>query len=204
MGKTNGDKTNKVIRSAARWAQSVAALLLVVVVVAGLVWLLASSPPSLQPIVAGGIGFLASRVYEGWKESRTRLHPKKVEVYSGLLQPYREILFSSITKPGRQADGIPTKTIKQMTEVAFEAILYASDDVIRSYGVLRNLSSDSPAEGATVPMALGKLLKAMRKDLGHRYTSLDEIDILAMFVNMSSSERAMLKAALREPRTRRQ
>jgi len=45
----------------------------------------------------------------------------------------------------------------------------------------------------TIIYHLGKLLKSIRKDLGHTYTSLDEADILSMFINFETKEYIEMK-----------
>ncbi|MDM1521564.1 hypothetical protein HX087_17490 [Myroides odoratimimus] len=82
-------------------------------------------------------------------------------------------------------------------DTAFDNILYASDNVIEKYGKFRNNSLNENQED---PNHLYKILKhfaelliAMRKDLGNKYTSLDEVHILRMFINMTEAEEKLYR-----------
>ena len=82
----------------------------------------------------------------------------------------------------------------QTTDAGFEGILYASDDVLRKYVAFRNVGDAAPIE---VLSRLGGLLISMRRDLGHRFSSVDEIDILATFINMTDAQRSQFRTEMR-------
>lgn len=86
-------------------------------------------------------------------------------------------------------------TLKQIAEAmdtAFDNILYASDEVIEKYGRFRNNSTNEDADGSVnlhkTLKFFSELLLAMRKDLGNKYTTLDEVHILRMFINMTEAD----------------
>ena len=136
-------------------------------------------------ILAGAIGFVVSKLYESIKENKQRAYEKKREIYYNLIKPWREVL--SNLKTSKKND-LTDKQIKDAIEAAFDNILYASDEVIKIYGTFRNLSSNSNTSAEPILGAFALLLKAMRKDLGNQFSSLDEVDILKMFINMNFEE----------------
>jgi len=150
--------------------------------------------PALLTILAGGIGFVVSKIYESIKENKQRAYEKKREqqrayekkreIYYKLIKPFREILFPA---NGKKKE-LTNEQIREAVEAAFDNILYASDEVIKSYGAFRNLSSNGNIQPETVLKQFALLLKAMRKDLGNQFSTLDEVDILKMFINMSVTE----------------
>lgn len=140
--------------------------------------------PAILTILAGGIGFVVSKIYESIKENKQRAYEKKREIYYKLIKPFREILFPA---NGKKKE-LTNEQIREAVEAAFDNILYASDEVIKSYGAFRNLSSNGNIQPETVLKQFALLLKAMRKDLGNQFSTLDEVDILKMFINMSVTE----------------
>lgn len=136
-------------------------------------------------ILAGAIGFVVSKLYESIKENKQRAYDKKREVYYNLIKPFREVLANINTS---KKNDLTDKQIKDAIEAAFDNILYASDEVIKIYGTFRNLSSNSNISTESILGSFALLLKAMRKDLGNQFSSLDEVDILKMFINMNVEE----------------
>jgi hypothetical protein len=166
------------------WIQLGALLLIIVILSSGLYRLFSDISPSLLTVLAGGLGFIVSKFYETVKENKQRTYDKKREVYYKLIKPFRETLTPSKNKKQE----LSQEQIKDAVEAAFDNILYASDDVVRAYGTFRNLSANGDQLPETVLKQLAILLKAMRKDLGNQYSTLDEVDILKMFINMSTTE----------------
>lgn len=140
--------------------------------------------PTLITIVSGGIGYAISKFYEDLKESKQRIYEQKRIVYKTLLIPYIEVL--KTTKKGRDIN-LTDKQISTAFEAAFDTILYGFDDVIKLYGEFRNISTKITPENEKYIMlkSLALLLNAIRKDLGNKMTSLSEVQILRMFINMS-------------------
>ncbi|MGZ5445942.1 MAG: hypothetical protein ACXW5U_27055 [Thermoanaerobaculia bacterium] len=152
-------------------------------------WLLYQLPATVAALVAGGIGFLASKLYESWKESRQRLHDKKRDVYAKLLAPmlqlHLQILKGDDDKPAHKV--ILEKMTTQMVEATFDAVLYASDDVLKLWGRIRTGGLQNLEPGVVLVLYM-RLLKSMRKDVGNTYTTLTEADILMLFVNFSDED----------------
>ncbi len=160
------------------------------------IWTMKHIGVNWVPFIAAGFGFLVSRIYEAYKENRARLYEKKREVYANLLRPYQSILINSLLNKNDGTDR-PTELTTEMLQLAaisaFDAIFYASDEVVRTYGLFRNVSQTGEATSERILGTLSRLLKAIRKDLGHTWTSLSDGEILAMFINLSNEEQMKYK-----------
>jgi len=174
-----------------KFSSMVLPALTVLTIVFSIVWIILKSPPSFQPFLAGGLGYLISRFYENLKENKSRLYEKKREVYGRLLHAWKQLLINHINSKDKEQT-ITNEMLVETTDAAFDAVFYASDDVIKKYSIVRNYSRMLPPNG-TIIYHLGKLLKSIRKDLGHTYTSLDEADILSMFINFETKEYIEMK-----------
>jgi hypothetical protein len=121
----------------------------------------------------------------------------KRDVYSALIKPWKDLLFSSIQQRGQEnAPSVTPEMVRQATEAAFDAIFYASDEVLKQYGAFRTMGSGTTLDPNTVLIRVAALLKSMRKDLGYTFTAVDELDILTMFVNIDAEQRLAFKKAL--------
>lgn len=149
--------------------------------------------PTILTLVSGSIGFIISKIIEDLKESKQRIYEQKRKYYNELIRPFRDVLKNIKTKPGNS--GLNSKQIADAMDTAFDNILYASDEVIEKYGRFRNNSTNEEQTGTSSQYKTLKLfsdlLLAMRKDLGNKYTSLDEVHILRMFINMSEADEAL-------------
>lgn len=166
-----------------------ATLLLAGGAVAGMLWLLYKLPATVAALVAGAIGFLITKLHESWKESRQRLHDKKRDVYAKLLAPFLalhlEILKGDTGRPAHKT--VRENMTTQWVEATFDAVLYASDDVLKLWGQIRT-SALTSADPNAIMVRYMRLLKAMRRDVGNTYTAVSEADIMRLFVNFSDAE----------------
>jgi hypothetical protein len=161
------------------------------------VWVTNYIPTGWIPFIAAGLGFAASRIYESWKESKARLHEKKREVYSKLLKPYQSILIGSLSNKvssSKKTNDVSPAMIELAANAAFDTILYGSDDVVRAYGTFRNVNAGEQVSTEMTLRNLSRLLKAMRKDLGHSWTTLNDAEILEMFINLTTEEKIKFKS----------
>lgn len=152
--------------------------------------------PTILTLVSGSIGFVISKIIEDLKESKQRIYEQKRKYYNELIRPFRDILKNTKIKNGTTTT-LNTKQIADAMDTAFDNILYASDEVIQKYGRFRNNGTNEEQEGArnsykTLKL-FSELLLAMRKDLGNKYTTLDDIHILRMFINMSEADEAFYR-----------
>ncbi|KQB40967.1 hypothetical protein [Flavobacterium aquidurense] len=151
--------------------------------------------PTILTLVSGSIGFIISKIIEDLKESKQRLYEQKRKYYNELIRPYRDVLKNIKVKNGNTI--LNNKQIADAMDTAFDNILYASDEVIEKYGRFRNTDTNDTETGSkslykTLKL-FSDLLLAMRKDLGNKYTSLDDVHILRMFINMSEKEEELYR-----------
>jgi hypothetical protein len=154
------------------------------------VWMYRHLPSEYVPIATGALGFIASKSIESWRESRTRLYKKKREAYVKLLTPWREIVVLSMMS--KKDVNWSRPQMQKVYEAAFDTLLYASDDVVRCYGNFLSVGTEPDRNADEVGRRLSALLKAMRKDLGNRFTTLNEVEIMAMLKPMNLDERNRL------------
>jgi hypothetical protein len=176
-----------------RIVKGIAALVVVIALVLLPVWLVSKMPAQLAGLVGAAVGFAATKFYESWKETKTRLYDKKRDVYLKLLQPWRGLLIELAIDPNHDvAAYLSPEMRREMIATAFDSILYASDDVVRAYGRFRTVGEAPPI---AIMRRLALLLKAMRKDLGNAYTNISDEEMLQMFVNLSDEQRSALRGA---------
>jgi hypothetical protein len=173
-------------------------LILLIIVVVTVLGYTATAYPIVLTGIAAAIGFLGRWVIDSIKENRARLHEKKRQVYSSLLKPWVGVLVGTINKNQSTAEAVITSdTVAQAVEAAFDTILYGSDDVVLRYGEFRNLAASDTIDVPLILYRFATVLLSMRKDIGHTFTTVDEIDILAMFINMNDAERKRNKETVK-------
>ena len=90
------------------------------------------------------------------------------------------ILANKIGKKPKSEDEL----IKSFADMTPDLVLWASDDVLNLYITFRQISTYDPQINPTNPIVLfGKMLIAIRKDLGHQNSNINELSILGTFVN---------------------
>jgi len=155
-------------------------------VAALVLWLFAKLPAPVAALIAGGGGFLISKLYESWRESKERLHEKKREVYAKLLAPmlalHLQLLRKNQDKPAHEV--VLSEMTAQMVEATFDAVLYASDEVLKLWGRIRT----AELTGEHVLVLYMRLLKAIRRDVAGAFTSVTEADIIRLFVNFTDDD----------------
>ncbi len=164
---------------------------LLILALVGVAWGVAFTfqelPKEGVAIVVAGMSFVISRIYESVKSNKERLYEKKRDVYRKLLDPYVKSLISMTKEESEREDVITDEVVAEAIVCAFDAVLYASDDVIKSYSQFR-IDALKKGDTASIANNLANLLKAMRKDLGHTFTTLSNLDILQAFINFDENE----------------
>lgn len=180
---------------------------LLLAAVGAIVYFLGNLPTHITALVGGAIGFLVSRIYESYQAYKARLYEKKREVYNNLIAPWQNILVKTITQENDEKESstseeekenlISKKEKEQAVRAAFDAILYASDEVIKEYGKFRNIAINAAKNDPMEALSgLANLYRVMRSDLGH-YTSLSDYEILRLFINLDSKEFAEYRSRLK-------
>lgn len=161
-------------------------LLALLVVLAGLIvfgiWIYRHLTGGAVPIATAILGFIAGTAIQSWKENRRALNDKKREAYVRLLAPWRETLAASVAS-GKEVMW-SKQTTQKLYEAGLDAALYASNDVIRSYGRFLSLGSAGGKTAQELSIHLSALIERMRKDLGRSIFAVDDLEIMATLVPM--------------------
>ena len=163
----------------------------------GIVIVALKAPPTVTAIMTGALGFIGSKLYETYQDNKRRNFETKKEIYLKLLEPYKDLLISAIVKKDVKAE-LDQKKMEKSVHAAFDAILYASDNVVKAYGDFRFISSQSvenKIDGRLILLALASLMKEMRKDIGE-WTSINEVQLLMMFSNLTQNDKSELNKLL--------
>ncbi|HEV7766646.1 MAG TPA: hypothetical protein VGQ76_16720 [Thermoanaerobaculia bacterium] len=163
---------------------AIVVLLLVAAGLFGLVRWIVSLPPTFAALVIGAFGFVAARLYESWRDSRQRLHDKKREVYAKLLAPMMALHLQIVEGEESPGARLREKMTVQMIEATFDAVLYASDDVLKLWAQLREPTNDG---GMTLFLYM-RLITLMRKDVGGACTNITEADLVRLFITHSDAD----------------
>lgn len=173
-------------------------LLVIIAIIGWLIYYFFSnlSMPTLT-IISGAVGFIISKIYDSIRDNKQRMYEKKREVYFQLIKPYREVLKGVNNKKAVDPD---ETMISEAIDAGFDNILYASDEVVKAYGDFRNITADgNNPQPELVLKKLAILLKAMRKDLGNQFSTLDEVDILKIFINIGAQEENRYRELFKKP-----
>ena len=137
------------------------------------------------PIVGGGLGilgwYLRSSV-EAIRREKEKLQDERRKIYMQVLEPYIRI-FAGIKNPSETQKALSQVTSFEYRNVSFELNLIGSDNVVRAlnelmqhiYRMERDSASATPVELLT---HWGRVLIAIRRDLGNNKTKLTEADML--------------------------
>ncbi|MBC6697825.1 hypothetical protein [Hymenobacter sp. BT190] len=162
-----------------------------------LLFYLIMNPNPTIPLLLGAIGYVVTKFYENYKDRQTRLYDKRKEIYQALVKPYVAVLTNMLTdkQTNKSEEFVLTPDqIKDSVEAASNAVMFGSDDVIKSYGRYRNISANGLADTNYNLLALAQLLKTIRKDT---YTSVDEVDSLKLFINITAHEEIILRESFK-------
>jgi hypothetical protein len=112
---------------------------------------------------------------------RNEQKPKKTEIYDQVINFFFDSILAS--KLGREPKS-EGELVQGFADMTPDLILWASDDVLNLYIEFRRMASSSASGALNSPILLfGRLLLAMREDLGHQNNKIDEVSILGTFVN---------------------
>ena len=141
------------------------------------------------PIVAGLVGlvvwFFQSRI-ETIKRETERLQDERRKVYMQVLDPYIRILVG-IKNSSETRKALNLVNSIEYRRASFELNLMGSDEVVRALNELMQyiyrIERDGPtSKPETMILLWGRVLLAIRKDLGNKRTKLEEIDMLEGYI----------------------
>jgi len=139
--------------------------------------------PTILLLLAGAVGWFFKRRYEELQELEGRLREERRRIYWDLLEPYVR-LFAGIKTNDKQAEKDVQQTILSFDyrKTGFEVDLIGSDEVINAWNTMMQQVYRADETGVQDPNAImlyfGKVLLAIRKDLGNKKTKLNEVDML--------------------------
>ena len=131
-------------------------------------------------VIGSSLSLMLGKRYEARERTKQILREKKIPVYE------KAIKFMTDTMAGEKAGAKPTEPelLKHILEFTQESMVWASDDVLAEWIKWKRFASteamaDNPRE---LLFQFEGLVKAMRRDLGHRNQGILKGDILVMFV----------------------
>jgi len=144
---------------------------------------------AIVPIVGGLLGvlgwYLRSSV-ETIRIEKEKLQDERRQIYTQILEPYIRI-FAGAKNPRETKKAISQITSFEYRKASFELSLMGSDDVVRAVNELIQHTFRLERDGASSrPEELliywGRVLIAIRRDLGGTGTKLTEIDMLKVHI----------------------
>ncbi len=168
-------------------------ILLLVVCIWVLVWFVdtfSGASSSIQASLVAGMAAIGVALVTFWRERSRAIseahRDKKVEVYSLFI----DILFEALQKSKENNSSLEVSPDDEMVvalrKVSKGALFYGGPNVIKSLAGLSQMSnSDDPMEPFR---RTGKILLAMRGDIGLSNFGLDEISIHQIYINDDMSK----------------
>ncbi len=112
---------------------------------------------------------------------RNEQKPKKIEIYDKVIKFFFDsILASKLGQEPKTEEDL----VQGFADMTPDLILWASDDVLNLYIEFRQITNNNTQNSSSNPILLfGRMLLAMRKDLGHQNNQINEEAILGTFIN---------------------
>jgi hypothetical protein len=140
---------------------------------------------ALVLVIGGLIGTLITLFFTYWTKRREEFLERKREMYNKLLRPYIAI-FHEILAYKQKVQPLMQKKVGEIQELYFLLPLHVPDHVFLAFQNVQQKafkldnSPETEREKAATDfyLSLGDLLLEVRKDLGHKRTSLKGIDII--------------------------
>jgi len=167
-------------------------ILIIILIIGICFWMMTLLPKEIIPLIAAGFGFIVNKAYESNKESKEKIFEKKREAYLNLLRPWRDIFLNIIDKDNNFHE-LTKQEINKAREAAFDAMLYASDEVVKKYAAFRTIDYTKMTEPSLIVYYFGNLVLCIRKDLGYSDTKVDEFDFMITFLNLTEDEKLKYK-----------
>ncbi len=141
-------------------------------------------------VVAAVLGYLASRLWDSWTDSRQRLHDRRRELYSQLLRPWVTYQYAMTRKDyALKKEALGYLTSPGWFQAKADLAFYASDTVLRAFLTWHRPLPDTPEAGVKGLVYYARLIRAIREDLGFGVTALSDADLLEPLTNFSDEDR---------------
>ncbi|HEX6861139.1 MAG TPA: hypothetical protein VF138_13185 [Caulobacteraceae bacterium] len=141
----------------------------------------------------GGVGALYKMERDRRRDIEVRLNEKKAQIYSDFIQSYSKLFFR---ENGRDLDQKKIwELVNSTASFARQALIYASDDVVRKFHAFYRLQLTPPDPQDSLGSlrerirAFADLVRAMRRELGHSGTRLDTDTVGGILVTDYEPER---------------
>jgi hypothetical protein len=171
-------------------AQQIAGFTAAVLLLAGGGWALyrfaiifGEANPTVQASIIAGVVALGTVLFTFWKE-RSRLikeahREQKIAAYS----EFYDIIFNLIekTKKDEQLDIASEEFMKKMFKIMRSILFYGSPDVVLAFSSWRVGAASTDSMSAL--RSIGKILLAMRSDIGLINRGLNELNIHQIYIN---------------------
>jgi hypothetical protein len=126
-------------------------------------------------ILLGGIGWLYKNEIEKRRQIEKQLSEKKYDVYNRLMDIFFYLLKQ--VKKNKDISVNDPSMIDKMLDIKKDLIIYASDDVFKSYyNWLIN------CQKSTVLITFAQLLISIRKDMGNPYSKITSDEFLISLI----------------------
>ena len=159
--------------------------------------LFSSADASVQAaIVAGGVALVSilfTILRERSKAIREAHREKKIEVYN----QFFDIIFDFLKDPSKVNDleGVDRSSpiVQKLMDISRGALLYGSPKVILAFAEWRTSSQKVSGDRYAPIRAIGKILLAMRSDIGLSNWGLNEINVHQIYVTDDLNELGKVK-----------
>ena len=125
-----------------------------------------------------------SKELELLKIARTQIQPQKVERFIDFAKLQTNILTNEEFKQKiQQGDAEAVAKLRELVvELGIGLFFFASDATVRQYGDWKTETAKGTADPLDILAQLGRLMVALRKDVGYEETELNAHDYLKMFI----------------------
>ncbi len=151
--------------------------------------------------------FVLGKYFEQSRDRRAKVNEEKIRIYEKFFAAY----FHMFTSEDFRDDAKPPDwAIKEMIGIQKELVMWGSDAVLKEYlnfkkavtsFATRGRADDSAIDVdglATVIRAVAELLKAMRRDIGYKFTTFSGEQLAALQMNVGEKEFPALLQAIRK------
>jgi len=125
-----------------------------------------------------------SKELELLKIAQSQIQLRKIERFIDFAKIQTDILTNENFKTKIQKND--PKAVSKLRELVVELgiglFFFASDSTIREYGTWKTETAKEDADPYNVLSGLGRLMIALRKDVGYENTELDSADYLKLFI----------------------
>lgn len=137
------------------------------------------------------LGWIYSSAKNSQREIEARLFSQKADLYGkifdifpGLLKRAKGMPVRNRSNEDRDSDDLPSKLIDIKTGL----LIWGSEETIRAWIRVESNAYDKEADLARQALNFGKLYKSMRFDLGHRDYTIEEHDLIGLYMDAEGKD----------------